>query len=187
MKTLSWTGRTLFGNKPPKGQELEDHYFGAIKPRVAAYMEDLDNELWKLGVLSKTKHNEVAPSQHEMAPVYSDANTASDSNQIAMDTMKKVADRHGFVCLLHEKPFAGVNGSGKHDNWSIGTDTGKNLLKPGSTPSQNAQFLLFLAAFVKGVDEYQDTLRCTVASAGNDHRLGAQGGTTSYHLYLPWR
>ncbi len=171
---LIMTGRTLFGNKPPKGQELEDHYFGAIKPRVAAYMEDLDNELWKLGVLSKTKHNEVAPSQHEMAPVYSDANTASDSNQIAMDTMKKVADRHGFVCLLHEKPFAGVNGSGKHDNWSIGTDTGKNLLKPGSTPSQNAQFLLFLAAFVKGVDEYQDTLRCTVASAGNDHRLGAQ-------------
>ena len=171
---LIMTGRTLFGNKPPKGQELEDHYFGAIKPRVAAYMEDLDNELWKLGVLSKTKHNEVAPSQHEMAPVYSDANTAADSNQIAMDTMKKVADRHGFVCLLHEKPFAGVNGSGKHDNWSIGTDTGKNLLKPGSTPSQNAQFLLFLAAFVKGVDEYQDTLRCTVASAGNDHRLGAQ-------------
>ena len=171
---LIMTGRTLFGNKPPKGQELEDHYFGAIKPRVAKYMEDLDNELWKLGVLSKTKHNEVAPSQHEMAPVYSDANTASDSNQIAMDTMKKVADRHGFVCLLHEKPFAGVNGSGKHDNWSIGTDTGKNLLKPGSTPSQNAQFLLFLAAFVKGVDEYQDTLRCTVASAGNDHRLGAQ-------------
>ena len=171
---LIMTGRTLFGNKPPKGQELEDHYFGAIKPRVAAYMEDLDNELWKLGVLSKTKHNEVAPSQHEMAPVYSDANTASDSNQIAMDIMKKVADRHGFVCLLHEKPFAGVNGSGKHDNWSIGTDTGKNLLKPGSTPSQNAQFLLFLAAFVKGVDEYQDTLRCTVASAGNDHRLGAQ-------------
>ncbi len=171
---LIMTGRTLFGNKPPKGQELEDHYFGAIKPRVAAYMEDLDNELWKLGVLSKTKHNEVAPSQHEMAPVYSDANTASDSNQITMDIMKKVADRHGFVCLLHEKPFAGVNGSGKHDNWSIGTDTGKNLLKPGSTPSQNAQFLLFLAAFVKGVDEYQDTLRCTVASAGNDHRLGAQ-------------
>ncbi len=171
---LIMTGRTLFGNKPPKGQELEDHYFGAIKPRVAAYMEDLDNELWKLGVLSKTKHNEVAPSQHEMAPVYSDANTASDSNQIAMDIMKKVADRHGFVCLLHEKPFAGVNGSGKHDNWSVGTDTGKNLLKPGSTPSQNAQFLLFLAAFVKGVDEYQDTLRCTVASAGNDHRLGAQ-------------
>jgi len=171
---LRMTGRTLFGNKPPRGQELEDHYFGQIKPRVAAFMEDLDTELWKLGVLSKTKHNEVAPSQHEMAPVYSDANTACDSNQLAMDMMKKVADRHGFVCLLHEKPFAGVNGSGKHDNWSLGTDTGKNLLKPGSTPSQNAQFLLFLAAFVKGVDEYQDALRCTVASAGNDHRLGAQ-------------
>ncbi|MBO4819798.1 MAG: glutamine synthetase III, partial [Firmicutes bacterium] len=171
---LIMTGRTLFGNKPPKGQELDDHYFGAIKPRVAAFMEDLDTELWKLGVTSKTKHNEVAPSQHEMAPVYSDANTASDSNQIVMDTMKKVADRHGLVCLLHEKPFAGVNGSGKHDNWSIGTDTGKNLLKPGSTPSQNAQFLLFLSAFIKGVDEYQDALRCTVASAGNDHRLGAQ-------------
>ena len=171
---LIMTGRTLFGNKPPKGQELDDHYFGAIKPRVAAFMEDLDTELWKLGVTSKTKHNEVAPAQHEMAPVYSDANTASDSNQIVMDTMKKVADRHGLVCLLHEKPFAGVNGSGKHDNWSIGTDTGKNLLKPGSTPSQNAQFLLFLSAFIKGVDEYQDALRCTVASAGNDHRLGAQ-------------
>ena len=171
---LCMTGRTLFGNKPPRGQELEDHYFGQIKPRVAAYMEDLDNELWKLGVPSKTKHNEVAPSQHEMAPVFSDANTACDSNQLVMDMMKKVADRHGFVCLLHEKPYAGVNGSGKHDNWSLGTDTGKNLLKPGSTPSQNAQFLLFLAAFVKGVDEYQETLRCTVASAGNDHRLGAQ-------------
>ena len=171
---LCMTGRTLFGNKPPRGQELEDHYFGQIKPRVAAYMEDLDNELWKLGVPSKTKHNEVAPSQHEMAPVFSDANTACDSNQLVMDIMKKVADRHGFVCLLHEKPYAGVNGSGKHDNWSLGTDTGKNLLKPGSTPSQNAQFLLFLAAFVKGVDEYQETLRCTVASAGNDHRLGAQ-------------
>ena len=171
---LRLTGRTLFGNKPPRGQELEDHYFGQIKPRVAAFMEDLDNELWKLGVLSKTKHNEVAPSQHEMAPVYSDANTACDSNQLAMSMMKKVADRHGFVCLLHEKPFDGVNGSGKHDNWSLGTDTGENLLKPGKTPSQNAQFLLFLAAFVKGVDEYQDQLRCTVASAGNDHRLGAQ-------------
>ncbi|MBQ7678618.1 MAG: glutamine synthetase III, partial [Butyrivibrio sp.] len=171
---LRLTGRTLFGAKPPKGQELEDHYYGQIKPRVAAYMEDLDNELWKLGVLSKTKHNEVAPSQHEMAPIYTDANTASDANQLAMDMMKKVADRHGFVCLLHEKPFAGVNGSGKHDNWSLATDTGKNLLRPGSTPSQNAQFLLFLAAFIKGVDEYQDTLRCTVASAGNDNRLGGQ-------------
>ncbi len=171
---LRMTGRTLFGAKPPRGQELEDHYFGAIKPRVAAYMKDLDETLWALGVLSKTKHNEVAPSQHEMAPIYSDANTACDHNQLAMEMMKKVADRHGLVCLLHEKPFAGVNGSGKHDNWSLGTDTGKNLFKPGSTPSQNAQFLLFLAAFVKGVDDYQDFLRTTVATAGNDHRLGAQ-------------
>ena len=171
---LRLTGRTLFGARPPKGQELEDHYYGQIKPRVAAFMEDLDSELWKLGVLSKTKHNEVAPSQHEMAPIYTDANIASDANQLTMDMMKKVADRHGFVCLLHEKPYAGVNGSGKHDNWSLATDTGKNLLKPGSTPSQNAQFLLFLAAFVKGVDEYQETLRCTVASAGNDERLGGQ-------------
>ena len=171
---LRMTGRTLFGAKPPRGQELDDHYFGAIKPRVAAYMQDLDNELWKLGVLSKTKHNEVAPSQHEMAPIYSDANTACDHNQLAMEMMKKVADRHGLVCLLHEKPFAGVNGSGKHDNWSLSTDTGKNLFKPGSTPSQNAQFLLFLAAFVKGVDDYQDFLRATVAFPGNDHRLGAQ-------------
>ena len=171
---LQLTGRTLFGNKPPRSQELEDHYFGQIKPRVAAFMEDLDQELWRLGVPSKTKHNEVAPSQHEMAPVYSDCNTACDANQLVMDIMKKVADRHDFVCLLHEKPFAGVNGSGKHDNWSLSTDTGKNLLRPGSTPSQNAQFLLFLAAFVKGVDEYQDSLRMTVATAGNDHRLGAQ-------------
>jgi glutamine synthetase len=171
---LRMTGRTLFGAKPPRGQELEDHYFGAIKPRVASYMKDLDETLWALGVLSKTKHNEVAPSQHEMAPIFSDANTACDHNQLAMEMMKKVADRHGLVCLLHEKPFAGVNGSGKHDNWSLGTDTGKNLFKPGSTPSQNAQFLLFLAAFVKGVDEYQDFLRATVAFPGNDHRLGAQ-------------
>ena len=171
---LRMTGRTLFGAKPPRGQELEDHYFGAIKPRVAAYMKELDETLWSLGVLSKTKHNEVAPSQHEMAPIFSDANTACDHNQLAMEVMKKVADKHGLVCLLHEKPFAGVNGSGKHDNWSLGTDTGKNLFKPGSTPSQNAQFLLFLAAFVKGVDEYQDFLRATVAFAGNDHRLGAQ-------------
>lgn len=173
-KDLRMTGRTLFGAKPPRGQELEDHYFGAIKPRVAAYMKDLDETLWALGVLSKTKHNEVAPSQHEMAPIFSDANTACDHNQLAMEMMKKVADRHGLVCLLHEKPFAGVNGSGKHDNWSLGTDTGKNLFKPGSTPSQNAQFLLFLAAFVKGVDDYQDFLRATVAFPGNDHRLGAQ-------------
>ncbi len=171
---LRMTGRTLFGAKPPRGQELEDHYFGAIKPRVAAYMKDLDETLWSLGVLSKTKHNEVAPSQHEMAPIFSDANTACDHNQLAMEMMKKVADKHGLVCLLHEKPFAGVNGSGKHDNWSLGTDTGKNLFKPGSTPSQNAQFLLFLAAFIKGVDEYQDFLRATVAFPGNDHRLGAQ-------------
>ncbi|MCI2057061.1 MAG: glutamine synthetase III [Oscillibacter sp.] len=171
---LKLTGRTLFGAKPPKGQELEDHYFGAIRPRVAAFMKDLDEELWKLGVLSKTKHNEVAPCQHEMAPIFSDANSACDSNQLAMEMMKKVADKHGLVCLLHEKPFAGVNGSGKHDNWSLATDTGKNLFKPGSTPSQNAQFLLFLAAFIKGVDEYQDFLRATVAFAGNDHRLGAQ-------------
>ena len=173
-KDLRMTGRTLFGAKPPRGQELEDHYFGAIRPRVAAYMKDLDETLWALGILSKTKHNEVAPSQHEMAPMYTDANTACDHNQLAMEVMKKVAERHDLVCLLHEKPFAGVNGSGKHDNWSLGTDTGKNLFKPGSTPSQNAQFLLFLAAFVKGVDDYQDFLRTTVAFPGNDHRLGAQ-------------
>ena len=173
-KDLRFTGRTLFGAKPPRGQELEDHYYGAIKPRVAAYMKDLDETLWSLGVLSKTKHNEVAPSQHEMAPIYSDANTACDHNQLAMEMMKKVADRHDLVCLLHEKPFAGVNGSGKHDNWSLGTDTGRNLFKPGSTPSQNARFLLFLAAFIKGVDDYQDFLRATVAFPGNDHRLGAQ-------------
>ena len=171
---LRMTGCTLFGAKPPKGQELEDHYFGAIRPRVAAYMKDLDEELWKLGVLSKTKHNEVAPSQHEMAPIYTDANSACDQNQLVMEIMKKVADRHGLVCLLHEKPFAGVNGSGKHDNWSLSTDTGKNLFKPGSTPRQNARFLLFLAAFIKGVDDYQDFLRATVAFPGNDHRLGAQ-------------
>ena len=173
-KDLRFTGRTLFGAKPPRGQELEDHYYGANKPRVAAYMKDLDETLWSLGVLSKTKHNEVAPSQHEMAPLYSDANTACDHNQLAMEMMKKVADRHDLVCLLHEKPYAGVNGSGKHDNWSLGTDTGRNLFKPGSTPSQNARFLLFLAAFIKGVDDYQDFLRATVAFPGNDHRLGAQ-------------
>ena len=171
---LRLCGRTLFGNKPPKGQELDDHYFGAIRPRVAAYRKDLDEELWKLGVLSKTKHNEVAPAQHEMAPIYTDANTANDQNQLVMETMKKVAERHGLVCLLHEKPFAGVNGSGKHINWSLSTDTGENLFSPGKTPSQNAQFLLFLAAFVKGADEYQELLRCSVAFAGNDHRLGAQ-------------
>ncbi|MBQ9348274.1 MAG: glutamine synthetase III, partial [Oscillibacter sp.] len=171
---LRMTGRTLFGAPPPRGQELDDHYYGAIRPRVAEYMRDLDETLWAMGVLSKTKHNEVAPSQHEMAPLYCDANTACDQNQLVMEMMKKVADRHGLVCLLHEKPFAGVNGSGKHDNWSLSTDTGKNLFKPGSTPSQNAQFLLFLAAFLKGVDDYQDFLRATVAFPGNDHRLGAQ-------------
>ena len=171
---LRLCGRTLFGAKPPKGQELDDHYFGAFRPRVAAYMKELDEELWKLGVLSKTKHNEVAPGQHEMAPIYTDANTASDQNQLVMETMKKVAERHNLVCLLHEKPFAGVNGSGKHVNWSLSTDTGKNLFSPGKTPSQNAVFLLVLAAFIKGVDEYQELLRCSVAFAGNDHRLGAQ-------------
>ena len=171
---LRLCGRALFGAKPPKGQELDDHYFGAFRPRVAAYMKELDEELWKLGVLSKTKHNEVAPGQHEMAPIYTDANTASDQNQLVMETMKKVAERHGLVCLLHEKPFAGVNGSGKHINWSLSTDTGENLFSPGKTPSQNAVFLLLLAAFVKGVDEYQELLRCSVAFAGNDHRLGAQ-------------
>ena len=171
---LRLCGRALFGAKPPKGQELDDHYFGAFRPRVAAYMKELDEELWKLGVLSKTKHNEVAPGQHEMAPIYTDANTASDQNQLVMEAMKKVAERHGLVCLLHEKPFAGVNGSGKHINWSLSTDTGENLFSPGKTPSQNAVFLLLLAAFVKGVDEYQELLRCSVAFAGNDHRLGAQ-------------
>ena len=171
---LRLCGRALFGSKPPKGQELDDHYFGVIRPRVAAFMKELDEELWKLGVLSKTKHNEVAPGQHEMAPIYCDANTANDQNQLVMETMKKVAERHGLVCLLHEKPFAGVNGSGKHVNWSLSTDTGENLFSPGKTPSQNARFLLFLAAFIKGVDEYQELLRCSVAFAGNDHRLGAQ-------------
>ena len=169
---LIYTGRTLFGAKPPKGQELDDHYYGAIKPRVAAFMRELDEELWKLGVLAKTEHNEVAPAQHEIAPIYSDANTACDKNQLTMELLKKVAARHGLVCLLHEKPFAGINGSGKHDNWSLQTDTGENLLKPGGTPSQNAQFLLFLAAFIKGVDEYQEMLRCCVSYPGNDHRLG---------------
>ena len=171
---LLLTGRTLFGAKSPKSQELEDHYFGTIKPRVAEYMKDLEHELWKLGILAKTKHNEVAPAQHELAPIYTDANTACDHNQLTMEIMKNVAAKHGMVCLLHEKPFAGVNGSGKHDNWSLSTDTGLNLFKPGSTPSQNARFLLFLAAFLKGVDEYQELLRCTVAVPGNDHRLGAQ-------------
>ena len=165
-------GRTLFGARPPKGQELDDHYYGAIKARVAEFMHELDQELWKVGVPAKTEHNEVAPAQHEVAQVYSDANSTCDHNQLTMEFLKKVADRHGLVCLLHEKPFAGINGSGKHDNWSLATDTGENLLKPGKTPSQNAQFLLFLAAFIKGVDEYQDMLRCCVSYPGNDHRLG---------------
>ena len=169
---LLYTGRTLFGAKPPKGQELDDHYFGSIKPRVAAFMEELNTELWKLGVLAKTEHNEVAPAQHELAPIYTTVNLATDQNQLTMEIMQRVAAKHGMVCLLHEKPFAGVNGSGKHDNWSLATDTGENLLKPGSTPSQNAQFLLFLAAFIKGVDEYQEMLRCCVSYPGNDHRLG---------------
>ncbi len=170
---LIFTGRTLFGARPPKGQEMDDHYFGAIKPRVSAYMKDLDEELWKLGIASKTKHNEVAPAQHEMATVFSTTNIATDHNQLVMEIMRKVADRHGLVCLLHEKPFAGVNGSGKHNNWSMSTSTGVNLLEPGQTPWSNAQFLLFLVAVIKAVNEYQDLLRISVASAGNDHRLGA--------------
>ena len=170
---LIYTGRTLFGAKPPKGQELDDHYFGSIKPRVAAYMEDLNDELWKLGILAKTEHNEVAPAQHELAPIYTTTNIATDHNQLTMEIMQKVAARHGLVCLLHEKPFAGVNGSGKHNNWSIATDTGSNLLSPGETPHENAQFLLFLVTVIKAVDEYQGLLRASVATAGNDHRLGA--------------
>lgn len=170
---LIYCGRTLFGAKPPKGQELEDHYFGAIKPRVASFMKDLEEELWKLGVLAKTKHNETAPAQHELAPVYTTTNIATDHNQLTMELLKTVADRHNLTCLIHEKPFAGVNGSGKHNNWSLITDTGINLFEPGATPSQNAQFLLFLTAVIKAVDEYQDLLRISVASAGNDHRLGA--------------
>ena len=172
-KDLIYTGRTLFGARAPKGQELDDHYFGAIKPRVAAFMKELNEELWKLGVLAKTEHNEVAPAQHEMAPIFSTTNIAADHNQLTMEMMQKVAKRHGMVCLLHEKPFAGVNGSGKHNNWSISTNTGANLLEPGETPYENAQFLLFLCAVIKAVDEYQDLLRISVASAGNDHRLGA--------------
>ncbi len=169
---LIFCGRTLFGARPPKGQEMDDHYFGSLKARVSAYMKDLDEELWKLGVLAKTKHNEVAPAQHELAPVYSTANTATDHNQLTMEMMKTVANRHGLACLLHEKPFAGVNGSGKHDNWSLSTDTGISLLEPGATPHDNAQFLLFLCAVIKAVDDYQDLLRLSVAGPGNDHRLG---------------
>ena len=172
-KDLQFTGRTLFGARPPKGQEMDDHYFGVIKPRVAAYMDDLNKELWKLGIFAKTQHNEVAPAQHELAPIYTTTNIATDHNQLTMEMMQKVAARHGLVCLLHEKPFAGVNGSGKHNNWSISTDTGVNLLSPGETPYENAQFLLFLCAVIKAVDDYQDLLRLSVATAGNDHRLGA--------------
>ena len=172
-KDLVFTGRTLFGAKPPKGQEMDDHYFGVIRPRVAEYMEDLNEELWKLGILAKTEHNEVAPAQHELALIYTTTNVAADHNQLTMEIMQRVAAKHGLVCLLHEKPFAGVNGSGKHNNWSISTDTGVNLLSPGDTPYENAQFLLFLCAVIKAVDDYQDLLRISVATAGNDHRLGA--------------
>lgn len=172
-KDLIFTGRTLFGAPAPKGQELEDHYFGTIKQRVVKYMSDLDIELWKLGVLAKTKHNEVAPAQHELAPIFTQSSVSTDANQLTMEMMKKIASRHGMACLLHEKPFAGVNGSGKHNNWSMSTDTGENLLEPGDTPEDNAQFLLFLVAVLKAVDDYQDLLRVSVASAGNDHRLGA--------------
>ncbi len=172
-KDLLYTGRTLFGAKPPKGQELEDHYFGVIKPRVSAYMKDLDEELWKLGILSKTKHNEAAPAQHELAPLFTSSNIATDHNQLTMEVMKQVASRHGLACLLHEKPFAGVNGSGKHNNWSMSTNNGVNLLEPGESPRKNAQFLLFLVAIIRAVDQNQDLLRIAAASAGNDHRLGA--------------
>ena len=172
-KDLIFCGRTLFGARPPKGQEMDDHYFGAIKPRVAEYMADLNEELWKLGILAKTEHNEVAPAQHELAPIYTTTNIATDHNQLTMEIMQKVAARHGLVCLLHEKPFDGVNGSGKHNNWSMATDTGVNLLTPGETPHENAQFLLFLCAVIQAVDDYQDLLRISVATAGNDHRLGA--------------
>ena len=170
---LIYTGRTLFGAKPPKGQEMSDHYFGVIRPRVQAYMKELNDELWKLGILAKTEHNEVAPAQHELAPIFTTTNIAADHNQLTMEIMQKLAEKHGLVCLLHEKPFAGVNGSGKHNNWSIATDTGVNLLSPGDTPHENAQFLLFLCAVIQAVDEYQALLRCAVATAGNDHRLGA--------------
>ena len=172
-KDIRFTGRTLFGAKPPKGQEMDDHYFGVIKPRVAAYMDELNEELWKLGILAKTEHNEVAPAQHELAPIYTTTNIATDHNQLTMEIMQKVAVKHGLVCILHEKPFAGVNGSGKHNNWSLATDKGVNLLSPGETPYENAQFLLFLCAVIKAVDDYQDLLRLSVATAGNDHRLGA--------------
>ena len=183
-KDLIFTGRTLFGAKPPKGQELDDHYFGAIKPRVKEFMADLDDELWKLGVLAKTEHNEVAPAQHELAPIYSTTNVATDHNQLTMEIMQKIALKHGLVCLLHEKPFNGVNGSGKHNNWSLSTDKGVNLLTPGETPYENAQFLLFLSAVIKAVDDYQDLLRLSVASAGNDHRLGANEAPPAVESYV---
>ncbi|MEN6417553.1 MAG: glutamine synthetase III, partial [Clostridiaceae bacterium] len=170
---LVFAGRTLYGTRSPKGQELEDHYFGSIKPRVQAFMDELNQELWELGVLAKTEHNEVAPAQHELAPIFTTTNIAADHNQLTMEIMQRIAKKHGLVCLLHEKPFAGVNGSGKHNNWSMSTDTGVNLLEPGETPFENAQFLLFLCAVIQAVDDYQDLLRISVASAGNDHRLGA--------------
>ena len=172
-KDLIFCGRTLIGAPAPKGQEMEDHYFGTLKPRVSAYMHDLDEELWKLGIPAKTKHNEVAPAQHELAPVFDTTNVAVDHNQLTMEIMKKVAAKHNMVCLLHEKPFEGINGSGKHNNWSMSTDTGVNLLDPGKTPAENTQFLVFLVAVIKAVDDYADLLRISVASAGNDHRLGA--------------
>lgn len=171
-KDIVFTGRTLFGAKPPKGQELEDHYFGAIKPRVSAFMKELNNELWKLGILARTEHNEVAPAQHELAPIFTNTNIACDHNQLTMETLKRIADKHGMFCLLHEKPFAGINGSGKHNNWSLSTNDGVNLLEPGTSPYDNARFLLFLCAVVKAVDEYQDLLKVSVSTAGNDHRLG---------------
>lgn len=186
-KDLVYTGRTLYGAKPPKGQELDDHYFGSIKPRVSAYMRELNAELWKLGILAKTEHNEVAPAQHELAPIFTTTNIATDHNQLTMEIMQKVAKKHGLVCLLHEKPFAGVNGSGKHNNWSISTNTGANLLEPGDTPYANAQFLLFLCAVIKAVDEYQDLLRISVASAGNDHRLGANEAPAGRGIHVPGR
>ena len=183
-KDLVFCGRTLIGVPAPKGQEMEDHYFGALKPRVAAYMHDLDVELWKLGIPAKTKHNEVAPAQHELAPVFDTTNVAVDHNQLTMEVMKKVADKHDLVCLLHEKPFEGINGSGKHNNWSMITDTGVNILDPGKTPAENTQFLIFLTAVIKAVDEYADVLRISVASAGNDHRLGANACCC---IHISWR
>ena len=184
-RDLIFTGRTLLGAPAPKGQEMEDHYFGTLRTRVSAYMHDLDEELWKLGIPAKTKHNEVAPAQHELAPVFDTTNVAVDHNCLTMEMMKKVAEKHGLVCLLHEKPFAGINGSGKHNNWSMSTNTGINLLDPGKSPAENTQFLVFLAAVIQAVDDYADLMRMSVASAGNDHRLGAN--TAGNHFHLPWR